>query len=37
MNEKWDDAQLFKKYELTKEEIEFISQLIRPMNENEND
>ena len=37
MNEKWDDAKLFKKYELTKEEIEFISQLIRPMNENEND
>lgn len=36
MNEKWDDEKLFAKYELTTTEIEFISQLIRPMNSNEN-
>ena len=37
MNEKWDDEKLFEKYELTENEIEFISQLIRPMNSDEND
>jgi len=36
MNEKWDDEKLFQKYELTGKEIEFISQLIRPMNINDN-
>jgi len=36
MNEKWDDEKLFGKYELTTNEIEFISQLIRPMNSDEN-
>ncbi len=37
MNENWDDEKLFTKYEFTTNEIEFISQLIRPMNSNEND
>lgn len=37
MSEKWDDEKLFTKYELTINEIEFISQLIRPMNSNENE
>ncbi|MBP6445483.1 MAG: Eco57I restriction-modification methylase domain-containing protein [Saprospiraceae bacterium] len=37
MNEKWDDEKLFAKYELTQHEIEFISQLIRPINSIEND
>ncbi len=37
MNEKWDDEKLFAKYELTANEIEFISQLIRPIKSNEND
>lgn len=36
MNQKWDDDKLFTKYKLTTNEIEFISQLIRPMNSNEN-
>jgi site-specific DNA-methyltransferase (adenine-specific) len=31
MNERWDDDKLFKKYSLTEPEIEFISQLIRPI------
>ena len=36
MNEKWDDEKLFGKYELTLNEIEFISQLIRPMDLSKN-
>lgn len=35
MKESWDDQKLFNKYSLTEQEIDFISQLIRPMN-NEN-
>ena len=31
-DEPWSDEKLFKKYELTKEEIEFIESMIRPMN-----
>jgi site-specific DNA-methyltransferase (adenine-specific) len=37
MKEKWDDEKLFTKYELTTNEIDFISQLIRPMISNENE
>jgi site-specific DNA-methyltransferase (adenine-specific) len=37
MKEKWDDEKLFAKYELTENEIDFISQFIRPMNSNEID
>ena len=29
-NEKWTDEKLFKKYKITKEEIEFIDTLVRP-------
>lgn len=36
MNESWNDQKLFKKYSLTEQEIEFISQLIRPMNSDNN-
>lgn len=35
MNEKWDDEKLNEKFELTVNEVEFISQLIRPMYLNE--
>ncbi|MEI7425521.1 MAG: Eco57I restriction-modification methylase domain-containing protein [Candidatus Moraniibacteriota bacterium] len=31
-NQLWTDEKLYKKYELTKEEIEFIESMIRPMN-----
>lgn len=31
MSERWDDENLYKKYNLNREEIEFIEQLIRPM------
>jgi site-specific DNA-methyltransferase (adenine-specific) len=31
-NESWTDEKLYKKYKLTKEEIEFIESMIRPMN-----
>ena len=31
MSERWDDENLYKKYNLNLEEIEFIEQLIRPM------
>ena len=31
-DEPWSDEKLFKKYELTKEEIDFIESMIRPMN-----
>lgn len=37
MDEKWDDEKLFKKYNLTNKEIDFISQLIRSMNTSNND
>ena len=37
MKEKWDDEKLYAKYELSTDEIDFISQLIRPMNSNESD
>jgi site-specific DNA-methyltransferase (adenine-specific) len=30
-NEEWTDEKLYKKYKLTKDEIEFIESLIRPM------
>ena len=29
-NENWTDKKLFKKYKITKEEIEFIDTLVRP-------
>ncbi|MDP2685154.1 MAG: Eco57I restriction-modification methylase domain-containing protein [bacterium] len=31
MNESWSDEKLYRKYKLTKEEIEFIESMIRPM------
>jgi len=31
-SESWNDEKLYKKYKLTKEEIEFIESMIRPMN-----
>lgn len=31
-SEPWTDEKLYKKYKLTKEEIEFIESMIRPMN-----
>jgi len=31
MNENWNDAKLFKKYNLSSDEIQFITQLIRPI------
>jgi site-specific DNA-methyltransferase (adenine-specific) len=31
LNEKWTDEKLYKKYSITKEEIDFINTLIRPM------
>ncbi|WP_262245433.1 Eco57I restriction-modification methylase domain-containing protein [Parapedobacter soli] len=37
MKEKWDDEKLFDRYKLTEGEIDFISQLIRPMHSNEID
>jgi adenine-specific DNA methylase len=30
-SEKWDDAKLYKKYKLNKEEIDFIESMVRPM------
>ena len=30
-NENWDDKKLYKKYKITKEEIEFIETLVRPL------
>ena len=33
----WTDEELFKKYKLTKKEIEFIDSLIRPMGESSSD
>jgi site-specific DNA-methyltransferase (adenine-specific) len=32
-NESWTDEKLYKKYNLTKKEIEFIESMIRPMGE----
>jgi site-specific DNA-methyltransferase (adenine-specific) len=37
MKEKWTDENLFKKFDLSEQEIKFISQLIRPMDSNDND
>lgn len=34
---KWTDALLYKKYKLTKDEIDFIESMIRPMGENDDD
>lgn len=34
-SETWSDEKLYKKYDLTKEEIEFIESMIRPMSEPE--
>ena len=31
----WTDAELYKKYKLTKEEISFIESMIRPMDAEE--
>jgi len=31
MNKEWTDEKLYKKYKLTKEEIDFIESKIRPM------
>jgi len=31
-SESWTDEKLYRKYKLTKEEIEFIESMIRPMN-----
>ena len=33
-NEVWTDEKLYKKYKLTKEEIDFIESLIKPLNSN---
>ncbi|GAB4546888.1 MAG: Eco57I restriction-modification methylase domain-containing protein [Anaerolineales bacterium] len=33
--EKWTDEKLYRKYKLTKEEIEFINEMIRPMDNGE--
>jgi site-specific DNA-methyltransferase (adenine-specific) len=33
----WTDAELYKKYKLTKDQIAFIESMIRPMGEDEND
>jgi site-specific DNA-methyltransferase (adenine-specific) len=30
-SEPWDDAKLYKKYKLDKEEIDFIESMVRPM------
>lgn len=30
-SEPWDDAKLYRKYKLTKEEIAFIESMIKPM------
>ena len=30
-NESWSDEKLYKKYNLTKDEIDFIDSMIRPM------
>ena len=30
-SEPWDDAKLYKKYKLTREEIAFIEPMIKPM------
>jgi site-specific DNA-methyltransferase (adenine-specific) len=32
-SEPWDDAKLYKKYKLDKEEIDFIESMVRPMGE----
>ena len=32
----WTDEELYKKYNLTKEEIDFIESMIRPMDSNSN-
>ena len=34
-NEEWSDEKLYKKYKLTKAEIEFIESMVRPMNNGE--
>lgn len=31
MSEPWDEAMLYKKYKLTREEIAFIESMIKPM------
>ena len=31
----WTDAELYKKYKLTKEEIDFIESMIKPMDNGE--
>jgi site-specific DNA-methyltransferase (adenine-specific) len=36
-NVDWTDEALFKKYEITKSEAEFINRMIRPMNDDESD
>jgi len=33
----WSDEQLYKKYKLTKAEIEFIEKMVRPMGEGEDE
>jgi site-specific DNA-methyltransferase (adenine-specific) len=33
---RWNDAELYKKYKLTKDEIAFIEKMIRPMDLNSN-
>ncbi len=30
-SEPWDDAKLYRKYKLTKEEVAFIESMIKPM------
>jgi site-specific DNA-methyltransferase (adenine-specific) len=30
-NQEWTDEKLFKKYDLTREEVEYINLMIRPM------
>ncbi|MCK6569237.1 MAG: restriction endonuclease, partial [Anaerolineales bacterium] len=34
-NEEWSDEKLYKKYKLTKSEIEFIEKMVRPMDNGE--
>lgn len=36
-NESWTDEKLYKKYDLTEEEIAFIEKMIRPMDLSQNE
>ena len=36
-SESWNDEKLYKKYKLTKEEINYIETMVRPMSDEEED